>query len=106
MRRDGSVYRPVAIEGDGCASTSRRHPAAGWGRGTSRGPPLYVSMPRPRLSGMAIEPRAMTDAERWFRERFQRTPERDALFTTLSGEPVNPPYTPHDVGAFRARVGV
>src|ERR671910_122076 len=49
---------------------------------------------------MAVEPRAMTDAERWYRERFERTPERDALFTTLSGEPVEPLYTPDDVGAF------
>jgi methylmalonyl-CoA mutase, N-terminal domain len=49
---------------------------------------------------MAVEPRAMTDAERWYRERFARTPERDALFTTLSGEPVEPLYTPEDVGAF------
>jgi len=54
---------------------------------------------------MAIEPRAMTDAERWFRERFQRTPERDGLFTTLSGEPVNPLYTPDDVGLFDDRIG-
>src|SRR5688500_10884116 len=47
---------------------------------------------------MAVEPRAMTDAERWFRERFERTPERDALFTTLSGQPVAPLYTSEDVG--------
>ena len=40
----------------------------------------------------------MTDAERWYRERFERTPERDALFTTLSGEPVAPLYTAEDVG--------
>jgi methylmalonyl-CoA mutase N-terminal domain/subunit len=40
----------------------------------------------------------MTDAERWFRERFARTPEREALFTTLSGEPVAPLYTSEDVG--------
>src|SRR5215204_3965675 len=53
---------------------------------------------------MAVEPRAMTDAERWFRERFQRTPERDALFSTLSGEPVAPLYTPEDVGPFE-RIG-
>jgi methylmalonyl-CoA mutase, N-terminal domain len=49
---------------------------------------------------MAVEPRAMTDAERWFRERFSRAPERDALFSTLSGEPVQPLYTPEDVGPF------
>ncbi|HET8821004.1 MAG TPA: methylmalonyl-CoA mutase family protein [Thermoleophilaceae bacterium] len=54
---------------------------------------------------MAVEPRPMTDAERWFRERFSRTPERDALFTTLSGEPVAPLYTPDDVGAFDERIG-
>jgi len=39
----------------------------------------------------------MTDAERWFRERYSRLPERDALFTTLSGEPVAPLYTEADV---------
>jgi methylmalonyl-CoA mutase, N-terminal domain len=44
----------------------------------------------------------MTDAERWFRERFERTPERDALFTTLSGEPVAPLYTHEDVGPLEA----
>ncbi|HMJ96790.1 MAG TPA: methylmalonyl-CoA mutase family protein, partial [Thermoleophilaceae bacterium] len=54
---------------------------------------------------MAVEPRAMTDAERWFRERYERTPERDALFTTLSGEPVEPLYTPEDVGSFKENVG-
>jgi methylmalonyl-CoA mutase, N-terminal domain len=54
---------------------------------------------------MAVEPRAMTDAERWFRERFSRTPERDALFTTLSGEPVAPLYNPDDVGSFEERIG-
>jgi methylmalonyl-CoA mutase N-terminal domain/subunit len=54
---------------------------------------------------MAVEPRAMTDAERWFRERFQATPERDALFSTLSGEAVNPLYTPDDVGPFEERIG-
>src|SRR5215208_3054918 len=47
---------------------------------------------------MAVEPRVMTDAERWYRERFERTPERDALFTTLSGEPLAPLYTAEDVG--------
>ncbi len=39
----------------------------------------------------------MTDAERWFRERYARVPERDALFTTLSGEPVAPLYTSADL---------
>jgi methylmalonyl-CoA mutase N-terminal domain/subunit len=40
----------------------------------------------------------MTDAERWYRERFERVPERDGLFTTLSGEAVAPLYTHEDVG--------
>src|ERR671911_611664 len=53
---------------------------------------------------MAVEPRAMTDAERWFRERFSRVPERDALFTTLSGEPVAPLYTEADLPE-RERIG-
>jgi methylmalonyl-CoA mutase N-terminal domain/subunit len=39
----------------------------------------------------------MTDAERWFREKYSSTPERDALFTTLSGEPVEPLYTEADL---------
>jgi methylmalonyl-CoA mutase, N-terminal domain len=40
----------------------------------------------------------MTDAERWYRERYSATPERDALFTTISGEPVEPLYTADDLG--------
>ena len=47
----------------------------------------------------------MTDAERWFRERFSSTPQREALFSTLSGEPVEPLYTPDDVGSFEERIG-
>ncbi|HEY0632908.1 MAG TPA: methylmalonyl-CoA mutase family protein [Thermoleophilaceae bacterium] len=39
----------------------------------------------------------MTDAERWYRERYCTTPERDALFTTISGEPVEPLYTAEDL---------
>jgi methylmalonyl-CoA mutase N-terminal domain/subunit len=54
---------------------------------------------------MAVEPRPITDAERWYRERFERTPQRDALFSTLSGEPVEPLYTPDDVGPFEERIG-
>src|SRR5919204_4134528 len=46
---------------------------------------------------MATTPRPMTDAERWYRERYARTPERDALFTTVSGEPVEPLYTAEDL---------
>jgi methylmalonyl-CoA mutase, N-terminal domain len=39
----------------------------------------------------------VTDAERWFRERFARLPQRDALFATLSGERVEPLYTAADL---------
>jgi methylmalonyl-CoA mutase N-terminal domain/subunit len=46
---------------------------------------------------MATTPRAMTEAERWYRERYAKTPERDALFTTASGEPVKPLYTAEDL---------
>ncbi len=46
---------------------------------------------------MATTPGSITDAERWFREKFARTPQRDALFTTLSGEPVEPLYTVADL---------
>jgi methylmalonyl-CoA mutase N-terminal domain/subunit len=49
---------------------------------------------------VAAPARPVTDAERWFRERYARTPERDALFTTLSGEQVEPLYGPDDVGPF------
>ena len=35
------------------------------------------------------------DLEQW-RERYAATPERDALFTTLSGEPIEPLYTEDD----------
>ncbi|MEA2390675.1 MAG: methylmalonyl-CoA mutase, N-terminal domain [Solirubrobacteraceae bacterium] len=46
---------------------------------------------------MATEPRAETDAQRWERETFARVPERDAPFSTLSGEPVKPLYTEADL---------
>jgi methylmalonyl-CoA mutase, N-terminal domain len=53
---------------------------------------------------MATEAR-LTDAERWYRERYAATPERRANFTTLSGEPVRPLYGPEDVGPFEERIG-
>ena len=46
---------------------------------------------------MATEERALTDLERWYRERYAPTPERRATFTTLSGEPVRPLYTEADL---------
>jgi methylmalonyl-CoA mutase N-terminal domain/subunit len=39
----------------------------------------------------------MTDAERWYRERYAPGRERAALFTTLSGEPIAPLYTAEDL---------
>ncbi len=47
----------------------------------------------------------MTDAERWFHERYSALPERDALFTTLSGEQVEPLYGPEHLGEFGERIG-
>ena len=41
----------------------------------------------------------VTDAERWYRERYTGTAERRASFSTLSGEPVKPLYTPEDLPA-------
>ncbi len=35
--------------------------------------------------------------ERWFRDLYARQPERDELFTTVSGEPIKPLYTPADI---------
>jgi methylmalonyl-CoA mutase N-terminal domain/subunit len=46
---------------------------------------------------MATEERALTDLERWYRERYAPVPERRAPFTTLSGEPVRPLYTDADL---------
>jgi methylmalonyl-CoA mutase N-terminal domain/subunit len=46
---------------------------------------------------MAAPARPITDAERWFRDRYCAQPERDALFTTISGEPVEPLYTQDDL---------
>ena len=54
---------------------------------------------------MATEERQLTDAERWYRERYSATPERAADFSTMSGEPIRPLYTPEDVGAFEEQIG-
>jgi methylmalonyl-CoA mutase N-terminal domain/subunit len=49
---------------------------------------------------MAIRPRLTdADAERWERETFGRAPERDAPFSTISGEPIKPLYTESDLGS-------
>jgi methylmalonyl-CoA mutase N-terminal domain/subunit len=41
----------------------------------------------------------LTREERWERDFYRSTPERDALFTTLSGEPIRPLYTERDLPA-------
>jgi methylmalonyl-CoA mutase, N-terminal domain len=46
---------------------------------------------------MATQPRQMTDAERWYRERFSATEQRDAPFSTVSGQPIEPLYTEQDL---------
>src|SRR5215204_5867664 len=57
----------------------------------------YPGEPALTLGRMATDQRALTDHERWFRERYSQLPERDALFTTMSGEPVEPLYTADDL---------
>ncbi|MBA2506083.1 MAG: methylmalonyl-CoA mutase family protein [Thermoleophilaceae bacterium] len=47
---------------------------------------------------MAAPPRAHADPERWRRESYESSPERDALFETMSGEPIAPLYTADDLG--------
>jgi methylmalonyl-CoA mutase N-terminal domain/subunit len=50
---------------------------------------------------MATKPRVRTGerSERWEQETFARTPERDAPFSTMSGEPIRPLYTEADLPA-------
>ena len=45
---------------------------------------------------MAIEPEARRRAHEWMREVYGSAPEREALFETISGEPVKPLYTLDD----------
>src|SRR5690348_6637092 len=46
---------------------------------------------------MATTGRRFSDLERWERETFGATPERDAPFSTMSGEPIKPLYTERDL---------
>jgi methylmalonyl-CoA mutase N-terminal domain/subunit len=48
---------------------------------------------------MATEERELTILERWERERFGASPEREAPFSTVSGQPVKPLYTEADLPA-------
>ena len=52
---------------------------------------------------MATHPK-VSEEERWERERFGRTPERNAPFSTISGEPIRPLYTEADLPADAAEV--
>ncbi len=45
---------------------------------------------------MAVEPGARRRAHEWREEVYSRRPERDALFETMSGEPVEPLYSAED----------
>jgi methylmalonyl-CoA mutase, N-terminal domain len=46
---------------------------------------------------MAIEPDARRRAHHWREEEYARQPEREALFTTVSGHPIEPLYTEEDL---------
>ena len=50
----------------------------------------------------------MTEAERWYRERYCETPERESLFSTISGHPIDPLYTEDDLAGWdpREQLGV
>ncbi len=47
---------------------------------------------------MAVEPGARRRAGEWKGDVYSRQTERDALFETISGEPVEPLYAPEDLG--------
>jgi len=49
---------------------------------------------------MGVEEPAHGGTERWLRERYSRAREREALFTTISGEPIKPLYGPEDLPPF------
>jgi methylmalonyl-CoA mutase N-terminal domain/subunit len=46
---------------------------------------------------MAVEPEAIRRAHEWLKEVYARQPEREALFTTVSGEEIKPLYTEEDL---------
>src|SRR5438552_4268227 len=45
---------------------------------------------------MAVEPDARRRAHQWVEEVYSRQAEREALFETISGDPVRPLYTADD----------
>jgi methylmalonyl-CoA mutase, N-terminal domain len=49
---------------------------------------------------MAIEPDARRRAHEWRQEAYSKSPEREALFETISGHPVEPLYTEEDLAGW------
>ncbi len=49
---------------------------------------------------MAIEPEARRRAHQWRQELYERTPEREALFETISGHQIEPLYTQEELPGF------
>jgi hypothetical protein len=50
---------------------------------------------------MSTPPRQLSEKDRWLAERHAAGRERDALFSTISGEPVEPLYTEEARGCTR-----
>src|SRR3954468_19800519 len=46
---------------------------------------------------MAVEPDAIQRAHEWLKDVYERQPERDALFDSISGEEIKPLYTQEDL---------
>jgi methylmalonyl-CoA mutase N-terminal domain/subunit len=55
-----------------------------------------AASPAGSLSRMAVEPEAQRRAHEWLTEVYGSLAEREALFETISGEPVKPLYTEED----------
>ena len=51
---------------------------------------------------MAIEPEARRRAHQWREEVYSKQSEREALHETISGQPIEPLYTPDDLGDWDA----
>src|SRR5919202_3495999 len=62
-------------------------------------PPLIDdrATPAPTLPFIATEPGTRRSAQQWMQDVYARQRERDALFETISGEPVRPLYTAEDL---------
>src|SRR5215207_3778900 len=52
---------------------------------------------------MAVEPGARRRAHQWRQEVYSKQPERDALFETISGKPIEPLYSEADLEGFDPR---